>query len=335
MTAEFPIFDGHNDLGWASFKHGGHTTDNFDVEDFYGRFHTDIPRLRRGGVGAQFWSVYVDSRLPEPEAAVAVLEQIDFVRRLIAAHPEDLAYAWSADDVRSAWEQRKIASLIGAEGGHAINNSLGVLRMFAQLGVRYLTLTHNFTTDWADSATDAARHNGLSDFGREIIAEMNRLGMIVDLSHVSPAVMHDALDASTRPVMFSHSSARALADHPRNIPDDVLTRLATNGGIAMTTFVPPFVSEEFAQWEDGGKQGPAPHVGVKIVADHIEHARDVAGIDHIGLGGDYDGVDVVPTGLEDVSTYPHLLDALAERGWSDEDLRKLASGNMLRVLADS
>lgn len=207
--------------------------------------------------------------------------------------------------------------------------------MFARLGVRYLTLTHNFTTDWADSATDTPRHGGLTDFGKQVIAEMNHLGMLVDLSHVSPQVMHDALDCSKCPVIFSHSSCRALSDHPRNIPDDALARLSTNGGIAMMTFVPKFISEEYSQWEQGGSHGPAPRVGVDTVADHIEHAREVAGVDHLGMGGDYDGVPALPTGLEDVTGYPNVLQELADRGWSTGDLQKLTSGNMLRVLADS
>lgn len=333
--AEFPVFDGHNDLGWAAHKHAGHSTNGLGHDAPHGRFHTDIPRLRRGGVAAQFWSVYVDAALPESQAVAATLEQIDFVYRLIEAYPDDLAYAWSADDVRAAWNAGKIASLIGAEGGHSINNSLGILRILARLGVRYLTLTHNFTLDWADSATDAPRHGGLTNFGLNVVAEMNKLGMLVDLSHVAPSVMHAALDHSTKPVIFSHSSARALADHPRNIPDDALARLSTNGGIAMTTFVPAFISAEYNAWEQAGKVGPAPHVGVEIVADHIEHAREVAGIDHIGLGGDYDGVDSLPVGLTDVSTYPRIFDELTKRGWSRADLLKLANENMLRVLADA
>lgn len=239
------------------------------------------------------------------------------------------------DDPTTTIPDKRLALLLGAEGGHSINNSAGVLRMFARLGVRYVTLTHTSTTDWADSGTDVARHNGLSATGADFVREMNRLGVLVDLSHVSPTTAHDALDVSSTPVIFSHSSCLAVTDHPRNVPDDVLTRLAANGGVQMVTFVPMFLSRDYADWDEGGSVGTAPPVTVADAANHIEHARDVAGLDHIGLGGDFDGTPTFPTGLEDVAAYPRLLEELAGRGWSADELRKLSSGNILRVLADT
>lgn len=333
----FPIIDGHNDLAWAARED---TTDRYSVEGLdashpHGRFQTDLPRLRAGGVGAQFWSVYSSSTLPGPEAVVATLEQIDFVHRLVARYPDDLALAWSADDVRAAWRSGRIASLLGAEGGQSIGGSLAVLRELARLGVRYMTLTHNDNTDWADSATDEPVHGGLSDVGREIVREMNDVGMLVDLSHVSADTMRAALDETRAPVIFSHSSCRALCAHPRNVPDDVLRRLAVNGGVVMVAFVPPFLTDEYAQWLMAGREGPKPLVTIDDLVRHIEHARDVAGVDHIGLGGDYDGFDDFPVGLEDVSRYPLVLERLAERGWSAADLGKLTGGNLLRVLGDA
>jgi membrane dipeptidase len=333
----YPVIDGHNDLAWAAREDA---VDRYGVEGLdaaapHGRFQTDIPRLRAGGVGAQFWSVYVPSDLPAPDAVVATLEQIDFVRRLIARYPGDLAYAWSAEDVRAAWASGRIASLLGAEGGQSIGGSLAVLRQLARLGVRYMTLTHNDNNDWADSATDTPVHGGLTAFGRDVVREMNDVGMIIDLSHVADTTMHAALDESRRPVIFSHSSCRSLCEHPRNVPDDVLQRLPANGGVIMIAFVPPFLTDDFAQWQAGGREGPMPPVSIDDLVRHIEHARDVAGIDHIGLGGDYDGFDVFPSGLGDVSGYPTLLTRLAERGWSAHEIGKLTGGNLLRMLGDS
>jgi membrane dipeptidase len=309
---------------------------------------TDLPRLRAGGVGAQFWSVFVPSSLAGDAAVAATLEQIDAAYALIARYPADLALARTAAEVESAVTSGRIASLLGMEGGHSIACSLGVLRQMYALGVRYLTLTHNDNVPWADSATDEPAVGGLTDFGVEVVREMNRLGMLVDLSHVSADTMRAALDAAAAPVIFSHSSARALCDHPRNVPDDVLTRLAGNGGVCMVTFVPPFLTDDCRKWMEGApsdgsweevKQwcadNPPPPVTVHDVADHVAHVREVAGIRHVGLGGDYDGMPVRPQGLEDVSRYPVLLAELAGRGWSDDDLAALAGGNVLRVLRDA
>jgi membrane dipeptidase len=321
--------------------------------------HTDLPRLRAGGVGAQFWSVYVPCSLTGAAAVAATCEQIDAVYTMVQRYADDLVLVTSADGLDAVLaEGRAIGSLLGAEGGHSIDNSLGVLRSFYRLGVRYLTLTHNVNTDWADSATDEPAHGGLTPFGREVVAEMNRLGMLVDLSHVAPSTMHDALDTSTAPVIFSHSSARALCDHPRNVPDDVLARLPGNGGICMITFVPFFVNPAACAWamevkeaaeqagvdprdlaatyefHDNYPTQPPPAALDDVVA-HLEHVRQVAGIDHLGLGGDYDGVPVTPVGLEDVSAYPRLLAALRDRHWSEQDLRLLCSGNLSRVLHDA
>ena len=341
-----PVIDGHNDLAWASRVGAGYSVNDLDHHN--PAFHTDIPRLRAGGVGAQFWSVYVDpltvnSRTGNPPAGgetgrpgtaavTATLEQIDFVYRLLARYPDELAYAWSADDVRRAWTDGKIASLLGAEGGHSIDNSLAVLRMYAALGVRYMTLTHNVTLDWADVAVDEPRSNGLSDFGREVVAEMNALGMLVDLSHVSAAVMHDALDVTTAPVIFSHSCCRALCAHLRNVPDDVLRRMPGNGGVLMLAFVPMFLRDDYARWQAEGRHGPKPVVTVHDVVTHIDHAREMVGVDHIGLGSDYDGFDDFPVGMGDVTGFRTLLDRLRERGWSAADLDKLCADNVLRVL---
>lgn len=325
------VFDGHNDLVWERRQRHDYSFDGLG-EETPDTFQTDIPKLRRGGVSAQFWSVFVNTDLRGGDAVTATLEQIDGVHRLIARFPDDLRFARTADDVRAAWAQGRIASLMGAEGGHQIDDSPAVLRMYALLGVRYLTLTWNEHTSWADCAILPPEHGGLTDFGREVIAEMNRIGMIVDLSHVSAETMSDALDASHRPVMFSHSSCRALGRHPRDIPDDVLSRLSANGGVAMMTFVAPFLSEEYHRWVESGKVGAEPVVGVTDVADHVEHAREVAGIEHIGLGGDYDGSDYMPQGMADVSGYPALFDELRRRGWSEDDLDRLGHGNVLRVL---
>ncbi|QMW68583.1 membrane dipeptidase [Mumia sp. ZJ1417] len=326
------VFDGHNDLAWESRTAASYATDGLGTRDPHGRFQTDVPRLRRGGVGAQFWSVYVPTDLDGADAVEATLEQIDFVHRLVEDYPEDFALARTGDDVRAAWAAGKIASLLGAEGGHSIDGSLAVLRTFARLGVAYMTLTHNDNTPWADSATDEPVHGGLTDVGRDVVREMNRLGMLVDLSHVAPATMHDALDVTTAPVVFSHSGCRAVTEHPRNVPDEVLVRLRDNGGVLMVAFVPSFLSEEWAAWRHDGETGPEPVVGVDAVVAHLEHARDVMGVEHVGLGGDYDGFAVFPAGIEDVSGYPRILEALAARGWSADEIAAVAGGNALRVL---
>ena len=357
VLAGHPVLDGHNDLPWEVRERVGSDLDRLDLLAGGLPTHTDLPRLRAGGVGAQFWSVFVPADLAGEAAVAATLEQVDLVRRMVHRYPDQLALASTADDVERAWAEGRIASLMGAEGGHSIDSSLGVLRMLFALGVRYLTLTHNANVPWADSATDEPVLGGLSAFGREVVAEMNRLGMLVDLSHVSTATMRDALEATEAPVVFSHSSARALVDHGRNVPDDVLGRLAGNGGVCMVTFVPAFVSPAVFEW-DRAARGAAARAGISVsdypasaaflrdyrrrhpeppssladVVAHCEHVREVAGIEHVGLGGDYDGVEHQPAGLEDVSAYPRLLEALADRGWSDDDLARLTSGNVLRVL---
>ncbi|RFA08585.1 membrane dipeptidase [Subtercola boreus] len=338
-----PVIDGHNDWAYECRLHRGYSVDGLEAGL---ASDTDIARLRAGGVGAQFWSVYVEDSLGVDEAGTgslagsaaavqATLEQIDWVYRLIARYPDDFALARTADEVEAARASGRIASLLGAEGAHSLNDSPAVLRMLARLGVRYLTLTHVHNTSWADSGTDEPLHNGLSPRGVEYIREMNRLGVLVDLSHVSPATMHQALDATSAPVIFSHSSCQALSPHPRNVPDDVLTRLAANGGVLMVTFVPQFLSAAYSDWFDGPRTGPAPSVTVSDVADHVEHARSVAGAAHIGLGGDFDGTDEFPAGLEGVDGYPALLEELARRGWSAADLAALAGGNVLRVLRET
>jgi membrane dipeptidase len=327
------VIDGHNDLAWASRMARDYSVDGLDGS--VPSLNTDLPRLRAGGVAAQFWSVFAPTDELGADAVQYTLEQIDFVYRLIARHGDQLQLTRSAADVRTATSTGHIASLLGAEGGHSINGSAGVLRMFARLGVRYMTLTHTSTTDWADSGTDDAVHGGLSTAGIGFVAEMNRVGMLVDLSHVSPATAHGALDVSTAPVIFSHSSCAATSTHPRNVPDDVLARLATNGGVQMITFVPMFLSEDYAHWDATGQVGPPPLVTVADAANHVEHAREVSGLDHIGLGGDYDGTPVFPVGLGDVAAYPRLLAELAGRGWSAEELSRLSGRNILRVLADT
>jgi membrane dipeptidase len=352
------VVDGHNDLPWA-MRQVGYDFDRCDIGHSQPQLHTDLPRLRAGGVGAQFWSVFVPATLTGDAAVTATFEQIDAVYCMVERYPDDFALVTHADGLRRVLAgDRRIGSLLGAEGGHSINNSLGVLRTFFRLGVRYLTLTHNENTDWADSATDAPAHGGLTDFGREVVREMNRLGMLVDLSHVAATTMHDALDVSQAPVIFSHSSCRAVCDHPRNVPDDVLTRLARNGGVCMITFVPFFVSPATRAWAlevDAAAEREGidlrdwqamdhyydhypvaqPPATLDDVVAHLEHAREVAGIDHIGIGGDYDGVTSVPAGLEDVGHYPRLLQTLSDRGWSESDLGKLAHGNICRVLGDA
>lgn len=355
-----PLIDGHNDLPWAlrqNFRNDPHALD-LTTNQSANRLHTDIPRLRAGGVGAQFWSVYVPASMTPLEAARATFEQIDTVKRLVAAHPGVFELATTADDIARIHRAGKIASLIGMEGGYSIADSLGLLREFHDAGARYMTLTHSTTTTWADSATDAPKWGGLSPFGEQVVREMNRLGMMVDLSHVSEETMLDAIRVSDAPVIFSHSSARAVTDHPRDVPDSVLRLMAEDGGVVMVTFVPAFVSEKVRQWganrageearlkslNPGAPQAvteglrawvqanPQPTASIADVADHVDHVRRVAGIDHVGLGGDFDGVGSLPVGLEGVDAYPALLAELARRGWADADLRKLAGENMLRVM---
>jgi len=351
-----PVFDGHNDLAWAIRR----AEAPLDVEAYDLREptpgHTDLARLAAGGVGAQFWSVYIPGEIADSGYVRIQLEQIDVARRVIERYPE-LELVRTADDAESAMQEGRIASMLGLEGGHALGNSISLLRAYYDLGARYMTLTHNVTLDWADAATDTARHGGLTRFGEGVVAEMNRLGMLVDLSHVSPATMHDALDVTEAPVIFSHSSARALTDHVRNVPDDVLRRMPDNGGLVMVTIVPGFVSEPLRRWgvhqdslrgeleaagasEDEVREAiaafrdanPRPHATIADVADHIEHVREVAGIEHVGLGADYDGISSTPVGLEDVATYPMLIAELLRRGWSEDDLAKLTNANTFRVL---
>ncbi|HEX4654898.1 MAG TPA: dipeptidase [Mycobacteriales bacterium] len=329
-----PVVDGHNDLPWA-LRLADADLDELDVAGPLPQFHTDLDRLTRGGVGTQWWSVYVPSTLPDDEALRTTIEQVHLVRRMVEQHPDRLRLALNADDARAAMASGRIASLIGAEGGHSIGGTLSGLWALHALGVRYMTLTHNDNTSWADSATDEPVAHGLTDFGRDVVRRMNALGVVVDLSHVSPATMAAALATTSKPVMFSHSSARGLVDHPRNVPDDILRELSTNGGLCMVAFVPQFVSKEFREWDDAGREGTKPTVTPADVADHIEHVRDVAGVDAVGLGGDYDGCPDFPVGLEDVSGYPRLLDELVDRSWSDDDLMKLTGRNAIRVLSDN
>lgn len=334
-----PLVDGHNDLPWRiredSILHG-----NVDAYDLRKRAsgHTDLARLRKGMVGAQFWSIYVPGEIGDSGYARVQLEQFDIARRIIARYPEALQWAPTAAAVRRAFAAGKVGSLLGLEGGHAIENSLGALRMYYEMGGRYMTLTHNVTLDWADAALDSARHGGLTPFGEEVVGEMNRLGMLLDLSHVSPGTMSDALNTTKAPVIFSHSGSRALVDHRRNVPDSILARLPKNGGVVMVPFVPTFVSAALKAWEDSGaalRKGSRPRVTIGDVADHIDHVRRVAGVDHVGVGSDFDGITETPDGLEDVSTFPALFAELARRGWREVELRKLAGENVLRVLTQA
>jgi membrane dipeptidase len=362
ILRQTPLIDGHNDLPWR-IREDSVARGNVDAYDLRKRTpgHTDLERLKKGMVGAQFWSVYTPGEYRDSGYARVQLEQIDIARRFIAKYPDRLALALSANDIRRDFRQGKIGSLLGLEGGHAIENSLGALRAYYDLGVRYMTLTHNVTLDWADAALDSAKHKGLTPFGDSVVVEMNRLGMLVDLSHVSPATMSAALNVSRAPVIFSHSGARALVDVPRNVPDSILRRVTTNGGIVMVPFVTGFVSpavllydqstrpvmkdlqakygndtaaitREVKQWRAAH---PEPRATLSQVADQIEYVRKVAGVDHVGIGGDFDGITEVVQGLEDVSTYPALFAELARRGWSDLDLRKLAGENLLRVFAQA
>jgi membrane dipeptidase len=368
-----PLIDGHNDLPWEirdRFKSDpgavnlAADTQHLALQEGQAALMTDIPRLRAGHVGAQFWSVWVPVNVPGLEAVQMTLEQMDIVKRMARQYPADFAMAYTAADIRRIHRSGKIASLIGIEGGHQINASLAVLREMYDAGARYMTLTHSSNTPWADSATDAPVHHGLTPFGIEVVKEMNRLGMLVDLSHVSAESMKAALAASQAPVIFSHSSARALDDHPRNVPDDVLRALAVNGGVVMVNFAPPYVSAARNHWEAdrvaeiarfntppfGGlyigqperakaalaeweAQHPRPVTTLSQVADHVEHIRQVAGIDHVGIGSDFDGIPDAPVGLEGVDRYPALLQELMRRGWSDADIAKFAGENLLRTMA--
>ena len=373
ILTKTPLIDGHNDLPWEIRDRFGSDLDAIDLMSDTSKLPThtgdvplmtDIPRLRAGHVGAQFWSVWVPTRLPGPEAVQATIEQIDLVKRISARYPSDLEMAYNAADIRRIHHAGKVASLIGVEGGHQINGSLAVLRQLYDLGARYMTLTNTSNTTWADSATDKPEHHGLTRVGAEVIHEMNRLGMLVDLSHVSPETMRAAIGASQAPVIFSHSSARALVDHPRNVPDDVLRLVAEHDGIVMVTFLTVYDSDERNHWfaeraaeqtreqypPFGGlyigqperaaaalaawdREHPKPVVTLEQVADHIDHVRQIAGIDHVGLGSDFDGIPDTPVGLEGVDRYPALLVELMRRGWTDSDIAKLAGENVLRVMA--
>jgi membrane dipeptidase len=365
LLREVPLIDGHNDLPWQLRERFhdqlGKLDLRRDASGLQAPLHTDIPRLRRGGVGGQFWSVYVPVELAGPAAVQAVLEQIDVVHRLSELYPDTFELAAGAADVVRIHRAGRIASLIGVEGGHSIGDSLAVLRELYRAGARYMTITHSRNDDWADSATDQPRHGGLTPFGEEVVREMNRLGMLVDLSHVAPRTMQAAIAVSAAPVIFSHSSARALDGHPRNVPDEVLAMLPRRGGVVMVSFVTSFTSEavrshdaardgeaarlktlypedaaraerELAAWSAAH---PAPHATLAQVADHVDHVRQVAGIDHVGLGSDFDGMTSVPDGLGDVAQYPVLLAELLRRGYSDDDVKKVAGANLLRVLADA
>ncbi|HEV7765682.1 MAG TPA: dipeptidase [Thermoanaerobaculia bacterium] len=362
ILKEVPLIDGHNDLPWQYRERAKNQLAKIDIRQDQSKIekplHTDIARLRQGRVGGQFWSVYVPASMKGADAVQATLEQIDVVHRLDAIYPDTLALALTADDVTRIHKSGKVASLIGIEGGHSINNSLGVLRQMYDVGARYMTLTHSLNNDWADSATDDPKHNGLTPFGKAVVGEMNRLGMLVDLSHVAPKTMHDALDVSSAPVIFSHSSARGVSGHQRNVPDDVMKRLAQNGGVVMITFVPSFVSEKLRVFQsqrqaeearlkslhDGEPQdvksglatwdaaNPRPVATLTDVADHVEYAIRIAGEDHVGIGGDFDGIGTTPKDLESVADYPKLFAELLRRGHSEERLKKIAGLNVLRVM---
>ena len=378
VLAKTPLIDGHNDLAWEIRDRFGNaagvdlsvSTANLPLKPEDGEMQTplmtDIPRLHKGHLGAQFWSVWIPPTVTGPAAVKMTLEQIDIVHTMVGRYPKDLQMAYSADDIMQAFKAGRVASLIGIEGGHQIDDSLPMLRQMYAVGARYMTLTHTLDNDWADSATDAPKHHGLTPFGRAVVHEMNRLGMLVDLSHVSPDTMRAALTTSVAPVMFSHSGARALDDHPRDVPDDVLKMVARNHGIVMVTFAPSYVSTTRNRWEadraaeqtrfnappyaglyigqperakaalaEWDRQHPKPVVTLAMVADHIEHVRQVAGIDCVGIGSDFDGIPDTPQGLEGVDKYPALLEELARRGWTDEELSKVAGGNMLRVLREA
>ncbi|HEU0097645.1 MAG TPA: dipeptidase [Allosphingosinicella sp.] len=363
VLAKTPVIDGHNDLPWEirdSYDFWRKPLDlEADTSKLEARLQTDLPRMKKGGMGGQFWSVWIPADLKGDEAIRVTLEQIDIVHRMVERYPNRLEMASTAADVRRIQKSGRIASLIGVEGGHQIGNSPAALRQFQALGARYMTLTHSKNNDWADSGTDDPAHDGLTPFGRAIVGEMNRLGMMIDLSHVSPKTMRDAIAVSRAPVIFSHSSARALMDHGRNVPDDVLKLLPANGGVVMVNFFPGFLSTAYRErsaardaedarlknlysgqperrkaaldaWDSAH---PPVEVPLALVADHVEHIRKVAGVDHVGIGSDFDGISgTAPQGLEGVETYPALLAELARRGWSESDLAKLAGGNILRVM---
>ncbi|HEX6373560.1 MAG TPA: dipeptidase [Longimicrobium sp.] len=357
IHASAPLVDGHNDLPWEIREKAQGDLSAMDPDGALPAQHTDVPRLKAGGVGGVFWAAYVPVDRIGNGAAAFALAQIGLIKRMTDASPE-LELARTADDIVRIHGEGHVASLIGIEGGHAIENSLDALRQFHELGVRYMTLTHTSTLDWVDAATDSARHGGLTRFGEEVVREMNRLGMLVDLSHVSDASMKDAIDASAAPVIFSHSSARALADHPRNVPDDVLRMLPRNGGIVMINFYSGFVEPTAAEqargmyavqrrfrdqfpgdpqaaqraYDEWRRANPVPRGTTATLADHIDHVVKVAGIDHVGLGSDYDGVTALPAGMEDVSRFPTLTAELLRRGYSDDDVRKILGGNLIRVM---
>jgi membrane dipeptidase len=357
LLKESPVIDGHNDYPWVVREKAAGDVDALDIRKPQPSIHTDIARLKAGGVGGQFWSVYVPTD-NTAASVTATLEQIDIVHRMMTKYPETFALALTAADVEKIQQSGRIPSMIGMEGGHSINSSLGVLRDMYRLGARYMTLTHSLNIPWADSATDTPKLDGLSPFGEQVVREMNRLGMLVDLSHTSPATMADALRITTAPVIFSHSSARGVCDVPRNVPNDILAQLKTNGGVVMVTFVPGFISTEVAAWnraETAERQRletiagttaeavtrgldswraahPTPRATLSQVADHIDHIKKIAGVDHIGLGGDFDGITQVVQGLEDVSTYPALIAELLKRGYTDADVKKITGGNIMRVM---
>ena len=370
VLTQTPVIDGHNDLPWEirdKFGNVGNVDLAADTSNLHGKdgddvhLMTDIPRARKGHLGAQFWSVWIPASVSGPEAVQMTLEQIDIVRTMVAKYPKDFEMAYTADDIEHIEKSGRIASLIGVEGGHQVNNSLPVLREYYALGARYMTLTHFKNTDWADSATDEPAHHGLTAFGRAVVHEMNRLGMLVDLSHVSPDTMKAALETTRAPVIFSHSSARALVDHPRDVPDDVLRMVKQNHGIVMANFYPTFVSEGVARWhaDRAGASAkfdalyvgqpdrikaamdkwehahPLPNATIAQVADHIDHIRKVAGVESVGIGSDFDGIEATPVGLDGVDKYPALFEELARRGWTDDELADLAGRNLLRVMREA
>ena len=358
LMAEVPLVDGHNDLPWELRERFHSSFDSLDIARPQPAVMTDIPRLRQGLVGAQFWSTYSPSEIEHP--ARVGMEQVDIVWRMAEHYPDVFAMAGTADDVERLHREGKIASLVGLEGGHMIENSLGLLRAYYRLGVRYMTLTHNSSTDWADAATGSQMHGGLTPFGEEVIREMNRLGMLVDLAHASDSTMWDVLRVTEAPVIYSHSSSRAFVPHPRNVPDDIARAVAQNGGVIMVNYYPPFdyrptydwtvardssaaswrqhgigdsaLADSLAAWQQAH---PVPLPDLGVVADHIEHFRDVAGVNHVGIGSDLDGIDFKPVGLDDVSRFPDLIAELLRRGWSDEDAKKVIGLNVLRVMREA